>query len=121
MIGIDRFGDILSDLADELPAEFYSELNLGIRVDPYAKPHPQARGDDLYILGEYSRSAMGRGIVIYYGSFARIFGALDEEELTEKMRKTLRHEFRHHMEYRAGERGLEIEDERKINDYLRGY
>ncbi|NCC67358.1 MAG: hypothetical protein EOM14_04050, partial [Clostridia bacterium] len=74
-----------------------------------------------YILGEYSRSAMGQGIVIYYGSFARIFFDLNEDDLTEKMRNTLRHEFRHHMEHRAGERGLEIEDERKINDYLRGY
>lgn len=120
MISIDHFGDILSTLAGELPAEFFKELNLGIRVDSFAKPHPQARGD-LYILGEYSRSAMGQGIVIYYGSFARIFGDLSGDELTNGMRKTLRHEFRHHMEHRAGERGLEIEDERKLNEYLRGY
>lgn len=121
MISIDRFGDILSTLADELPAEFFNELNLGIRVDSFAKPHPQARGNDLHILGEYSRSAMGQGIVIYYGSFARVFGDLSEDELTNEMRKTLRHEFRHHMEHRAGERGLEIEDEKKLNEYLRGY
>lgn len=121
MISIERFGDILSDLADELPEEFYDELNLGVRIDAAAKPHPQGRGGDLFILGEYSVSSMGHGIVIYYGSFARLFADLDEPELTEEMRKTLRHEFRHHVEGRAGERGLEKEDERFLNKYLKGY
>lgn len=61
---------------------------------------------------------MGRGIIIYYGSFARLLGNLNETELKEEMRKTLRHEFRHHMEGLAGERGLEKEDEKDLSDYL---
>jgi hypothetical protein len=32
---------------------------------------------------------------------------------------TLKHEFRHHLESLAGERGLEIEDEQFLADYLR--
>lgn len=118
MISIERFSDILEELAEELPEEFYGELNLGVRLDLSTKLHPQARGNDLYILGEYSRSSMGKGIVIYYGSFERLFGDRDEDEIKDEMRKTLRHEFRHHMEGRAGECGLEKEDEKNLSDYL---
>jgi predicted Zn-dependent protease with MMP-like domain len=118
MISIERFGDILDELAQELPGEFYDELNLGVCLEPSPKLHPQARGNDLYILGEYSCSSMGRGVVIYYGSFERLFGELSEDGLKDEIRKTLRHEFRHHMEGRAGERGLEIEDENNLKGYL---
>lgn len=120
MISIEEFSRILDDLAQELPDEFYDELNLGISISEEAKLHPQARGSDLYIMGEYFHSQMGRGIVMYYGSFARIHGRLSEEALIRELRGTLRHEFRHHMEGRAGERGLEVEDERRLSDYLGG-
>ena len=118
MISIERFGDILDELAEELPEVFYYELNLGVSIDSSPKLHPQAKGDDLYILGEYSRSSMGKGIIIYYGSFERLFNDLNEDEIKDEMRKTLRHEFKHHMEGRAGERGLEKEDEKNLNHYL---
>lgn len=118
VIDIDRFGEILGELVDELPEEFFDELNLGVRVDPGAKLHPDAIDNDLYILGEYETSNMGNGIVLYYGSFGRLWGHLDEDALRDELRRTLRHEFRHHMEGRAGERGLEIEDEKQLRDYL---
>ena len=120
MISIERFSEILDELACELPEEFYEELNLGISISPNEKLHPQAIDGDLYILGEYSRSQIGQGIMIYYGSFLRLHSHLDEDALKQEMRGVLRHEFRHHMEYRAGERGLEIEDERDLNKYLGG-
>ena len=34
MISIDRFEEILSDLAEEIPQSFYEELNGGIVVEP---------------------------------------------------------------------------------------
>ena len=43
---------------------------------------------------------------------------MDREQLKVKLREVLRHEFRHHIENLAGERGLEIEDEKFINKYL---
>lgn len=120
MVSIELFSEILEELACELPEEFYDELNLGISVSPEAKIHPQAINGDFFILGEYSRSQMGRGITIYYGSFLRLHERMGEDALRREMRGVLRHEFRHHLEYRAGERGLEIEDERKLNKYLGG-
>ena len=118
MITIDRFGEILDEMACELPMEFYDELNLGISISPEYRLHPEAREDDLYIMGEYQSSQIGSGIVIYYGSFMKLYGGLPETELYDELRKTLRHEFRHHMERRAGERGLELEDERQLSEYL---
>ena len=118
MVPIELFTEILDELAAELPEELFHELNLGINISEDEKRHPAARQDDLFILGEYFHAQMGRGIVIYYGSFARVHGDMSAEELRNELRRTLRHEFRHHMEGRAGERGLEIEDERQLREYL---
>jgi hypothetical protein len=57
--------------------------------------------------------------LIYYGSFIRVYGELDLPEAKEKLRGVLLHEFRHHLESLAGERGLEIEDEINFREYLR--
>ena len=42
-------------------------------------------------------------------------------ELEAELRKTLRHELRHHMEALAGDNALEIEDLRALQAYLRRY
>ncbi|MDO4270901.1 MAG: metallopeptidase family protein [Eubacteriales bacterium] len=118
MISIDRFEEILGALAEELPEAFYEELNGGILVDPGRPLHPADEHGDLYIMGEYRvEPAMGKYIVMFYGSFRRVFGNLDEARLTEEMRKVLRHEFRHHVEGRAGVRDLEVWDEEQISAY----
>ena len=75
MISIDRFEEILSDLAEEIPQSFYEELN------------------------------------------KRAYRHMGEDELTEEMRKVLRHEFRHHVEGRAGVRDLEVWDAEQIAMY----
>ena len=121
MITIDEMQLILDELAEELPAAFYHELNGGILLLPETRMSPYAKADDLYILGEYRiNGAMGRYIVIYYGSFERAFGGLDEDAMKNKLRHTLRHEFRHHLESLSGERGLELEDDDYIRKYLGG-
>ena len=110
MISIDRFEEILSDLAEEIPQSFYEELNGGIVVEPGYLLHPE---DRQYRIDP----AMGKYIVMYYGSFKRAYRHLDEDELTEEMRKVLRHEFRHHVEGRAGVRDLEVWDAEQIAMY----
>lgn len=108
VISIDRFEEILGELAEELPAEFYTGLNGGILIEDRHPLHPADRNGDLYIMGEYRNDpSTGRCIVLYYGSFRRVFRHLDEDELRTEMRKVLRHEFRHHVEGRAGVRDLE--------------
>jgi hypothetical protein len=61
---------------------------------------------------------MGRYIIIYYGSFIALFGHLSDEQMTRELRKTLRHEFTHHLESLAGEDGLEKEDDDFMRKYL---
>ena len=119
MIELEEFLEIIEELSEEIPPEFFDELNGGVRVLAECRVNPQAVNDDLFILGEYHYSSlMGSHIVIYYGSFMRICGYLPRAELKNQMRKTLRHEFRHHLERRSGIKDLEIEDEIFIRKYL---
>ena len=113
---LDRMGEILDMLAEELPEEFYKDLSAGIVLTPEIRKSPY--GDDLTIMGEYFRSNLGRGIRIYGGSINSVYGWMSEEKMTEQLREVLRHEFTHHMESLAGERGLEIKDEKQIREYL---
>ena len=65
MISIDRFEEILSDLAEEIPQSFYEELNGGIVVEPGYLLHPEDRNGTLYVMGQYRIDpAMGKYIEI---------------------------------------------------------
>ena len=56
MVTIDEAQDMLNDIAEALPPEFYVGLNGGILLLPDEKMSPYAKNDDLFILGEYVRS-----------------------------------------------------------------
>ena len=118
MISIERVHEMLEEIAESFPQAFYEELNGGISLLPEVKYSPHARANDLYILGEYHRDIMGRYIYIYYGSFVRTHGHLSEPAFREELRKTVAHEFTHHLEDLSGERDLEIRDEEELADYL---
>ncbi len=112
---------MLDDIAAEFPVEFYKELNGGIILLPEAKRHEKSVDDDLFVLGEYNRSgSMGRYITIYYGSFLRVYGHFPGDRIREKLRSTVRHEFRHHIESLAGTDDLERIDRKYIADYQTG-
>ena len=95
MMTIDEFEDVMDQIAEELPEEFYRELNGGIHS-----------------------SSMGRLIEIYYGSFCEVMKGRSREAWIEQMRETLYHEFTHHMESLAGEKMLEEKDEQQLREYL---
>jgi predicted Zn-dependent protease with MMP-like domain len=119
MITLETFRVLVADEMDELPQVFFLELNGGVMVEQYAKPHPMRRADDLYILGEYQRSGyLGRSIVLYYGSFMRMMPHASESQMRREIRRVLRHEFRHHLEGLSGVRDLEVEDEEFLRNYL---
>ena len=116
---IDQVQTVLDELAEELPEVFFKELNGGILLLPEAKESEYSQREDLYNLGTYHRGGgMGNYIAIYYGSFEKIFSHLSDEELKIQLRKTLRHEFRHHLENLAGTDDLVDEDEDYIRNYL---
>lgn len=118
MISIEEMQSMLDEIAEEIPKEFYENLNGGIALLPETKFHAESRKNDLYIMGEYhSGGGLGRFIAIYYGSFAHVFGDLSKDQLKEQLKKTLIHEFRHHLESQAGEQDLEIIDAQGIAEY----
>ena len=120
MISMKEMEIMLDDLATEFPRDFYQKLNGGILLLPEIKWNTEIKGRGLCILGQYHKGGnMGSYISIYYGSFMRVFGHLDKEQMKERLRSTLRHEFTHHMESLAGESGLEKKDAKFISDYLR--
>ncbi len=120
MMTIDEMEALLDEIAQDFPAGLFRDLNGGILVLPDVKYHEKARGNDLYVMGEYHYDSMlGRYIAIYYGSFARLYGSLPKEILKQKLTDTLKHEFLHHVESLAGERGLAEQDARALAAYLR--
>ena len=118
MVTYEEFEELLFSLADEVPQKYYVELNGGIMAREEVKMHPQSLRNDLYVMGEYHRDkVLGRFVVLYYGSFMRLYSTLEPEELSVYMRKTLLHELQHHLESLAGEKDLEIEDAIYIAKY----
>ena len=121
MISIGEYRQIVSELLDELPKEFFRELTGGVIVSAEAEIPDYARGNDLYIMGQYQRLSGIRQIILFKGSFDRTYPQADAAEAREILRGVLRHEFRHHLEYLGGvhnSASLEAEDERRKQAYL---
>lgn len=117
---IDEVQIILDEIAEEFPPELFKDLNGGIILLPQVKLHKKSVDDDLYVMGEYRNERVsGRYIVVYYGSVDKLYGNLSRNRLKNKLRSVVKHEFLHHFESLAGERQLEIEDERKLTEYLK--
>lgn len=115
---IDEVHSMLDEIANEIPTEFFKDLNEGIVLLPGYRLHPESTADNrLYIMGQYSRSISGRNIKIFYGSFKRVYRTSSMRILRKKLRETLLHELTHHLESLAGERDLEIEDYKNLERY----
>ncbi len=117
-ITIDEMQNRLDKIAERVPKEFFEGLNLGILLVEDLKFHPKSINNTLYVLGEYQRSRAGAQIVLYYGSIKNTCYSMSDAELDEKLEELVFHEFTHHIEYRAGEYGLEIKDKEELMDYL---
>ena len=121
MITIDEYRKIVSELMDELPAEFFQKLTGGVIVSEALVIPDYARGNDLYTMGQYQVSSGIRQIVMFKGSFDQVYPQADAAEAKTLLRGILRHEFRHHLEALGGIRNsssLEAADEREKQAYL---
>ena len=121
MISIEEYKEIISELMDELPEEFYRELTGGVIMSEALVIPDYARGNDLYTLGQYQVYYGVRQIVMFKGSFDRLYPNVGVSEARDILRGILRHEFRHHIEFLGGihnSSSLEAEDERKKQTYL---
>ncbi len=114
---IDRVEIFSNKAAEEMPIEFYEELNGGISLSSETKLHPKSFPHrPVYIMGQYKRDILGNSIEIFYGSFREVFSCLSEKEIFEELKKVLSHEFRHHIEMRAGVCDLILLDESELKE-----
>ena len=121
MISTEEYRAIVSELMDELPEAFFRKLTGGVIMSEAVVVPDYARGDDLYTLGQYQVYYGVRQIVMFKGSFDRLYPQVDAAEAREILRGVLRHEFRHHIEYLGGihnASSLEAEDAQKKRAYL---
>ena len=121
MIRMEEYRQIVSGLLDELPEEFFRDLSGGVIVSGALVIPDYAREGDLCTLGLYKVFSGVRQIILYKGSFDRVYPEADAEEARDILRSVLRHEFRHHLEFLGGIHdfsSLEAEDRREKRDYL---
>ena len=121
MISSEEYKKIISELLDELPEAFFQQLSGGVIVSEAAVIPGYARGHDLYTMGEYQIYSGIRQIVMFKGSFDRVYPFADAAKARDLLRGILRHEFRHHLEYLGGvhnSSSLEAQDERDKQAYL---
>ena len=121
MISAEEYKAIISDLLDELPEAFFRELTGGVIMSEALMIPDYARGNDLYTLGQYQVYYGVRQIVMFKGSFDRVYPQADVAQAREILRGVLHHEFRHHIEFLGGihnSSSLEAEDTRKKRAYL---
>ena len=102
MIGIEEYRNIVSDLMDELPEEFFRDLSGGVIVSEASALADYAVRNDVYLMGEYLVYSGIRQIVLFKGSFDRVYPLADADEAKRILRGVLRHEFRHHLESLGG-------------------
>lgn len=83
MISTEEYKAIISDLMDELPEAFFRDLTGGVIMSVALVIPDYARGNDLYTLGQYQVCYGVRQIVMFKGSFDRLYPQADvvmEEE-----------------------------------------
>ena len=123
-ISYEAFREIVSEEMDLLPQYVFDELSGGVLVEKRARLSPDSVDNDLFCLGLYRWDGLGKQVTLYYGSFVEVLGSAGEAVYRARIRETLRHEFRHHMETRAGEFGkgsLLEEDARQREQYIQAH
>lgn len=125
MLSFEDFIRILNEEVEALPEYVHDKLNGGVLADSSVYLHPGRVADDLYIFGTYSVDPVfGKRIILYYGSFTAVLGDSSESAYRKKIRETVRHEFLHHLETRAGmySKGtLAEEDAIKMREYYKSH
>jgi len=108
MLTFDETQCVLDGLVDNLPPGIFDGLNCGVALVPDALYDEHG----LLILGQYhvEPHGLGRYVTIQYGSLMAAYGHLEPDEFVKKLEDTLHHELVHHLESRAGDRSLEVQD-----------
>lgn len=120
ILSFDQAGDLLDQMAEELPEAVFEGLNGGVSLLPDTVLDPELE-DEVYILGEFCEDQMGRYIQLYYGSFAALASEENwsHDDWERELRETLRHELTHHVEGLAGDSSLDRRDAEQMRQWRR--
>ncbi|HWI66480.1 MAG TPA: metallopeptidase family protein [Symbiobacteriaceae bacterium] len=111
---IEQFTELADRLMERVPEPVLEGLNGGVTIRRNAR-REKDDPKDVFIMGEYvTDPVMGCYVVLYYGSFQAILNGEPDSVWEEELWETIRHELRHHLEYRAGESDLDREDEEQL-------
>lgn len=110
MLTFDEAAEYLDEVIDTIPEELLRSLNGGISLVPqYQNSH---NGNGLCVLGQYfNNRQMGRYILMYYGSFLKLYRHADNETWRKQLKEVLIHELTHHNESLAVFSDLRVKDE----------
>jgi hypothetical protein len=106
------FRAMVRGLANEVPEEYLDGIT-AVDVSHRTVPHPRRPG--VYTLGECipvhggTDEVLSR-VVLYHGSFRALARGEPDFDWEGEAHETLLHELRHHLEWRAGDEGLERYD-----------
>ena len=113
-MALDEFGRLLERMMDRVPDAVLRDLNGGVTISEEV----QRRSGDpagVFVLGEYVTDPhLGALVVLYHGSFARLFAGEPRAVWEREMWETLRHELRHHVEGLAGVDYLGAQDAEEL-------
>lgn len=120
MMEYDLFQRLVMHEVDSLPERFLKGI-AGIFVERKAfRESGSLTG--LYVLGHYYphyHLAGGPAIVIYYGSFRRVFRGADDRKIVREISRTVAHELLHHWEFQSGIDNLGDEDRAWLDRWRR--
>ncbi|MCF0146414.1 MAG: metallopeptidase family protein [Eubacterium sp.] len=116
MFTFEEVGNMLDDILETIPQKYLRDLNGGIALSRAVRHNKAIPSNNYYTLGQYIVDpVLGRRIEIFYGSFSRVYGHVNEACMRKELRRVLLHEIQHHVEYLAGDKTLVLEDA----DYVR--
>ena len=120
ILSFDQAGDLLDQMAEELPEAVFEGLNGGVSLLPDTVLDPELE-DEVYILGEFCEDQMGRYIQLYYGSFAALAGEENwsHEDWERELRETLRQRSARLFEGLAGDSSLDRRDAEQMRQWRR--
>jgi len=95
---------VVEIIEDEIPPKLLEGLNLGVIARPELRKANEDTGR--IIMGVYVRNVMGKQVVLYYGSFRKLYQNRPDEFWRGRILSTIKHELTHHVEALAGQEDL---------------
>lgn len=109
-VSFSQFAEWADEILEKVPEVLLRELHGGIQLSREARREP-TDPPGVYHLGEYIVDPyLGHMIILYYGSFRKIFRDEPPEVWRDELENTIWHELRHHVETLAGVDDLVEED-----------